>query len=167
MMGQRQQEQVQRGCAVGTVVLLAWMCRVLPLEGLPSGLQEACGILRSLLYLSLFAGWGISLYNRTVHPQVRRLLLYAAIGLTEDDLNLEIPYVLALAMDGAGRRVLREMRVLETLPIINAGQTPEDKDYFELELRAAGLYGLSGEGAVCAPSSRLRDERIYVRRSAE
>ena len=75
MMGQRQQEQVRRGCAVGTVVLLAWLCRVLPLEGLPSGLQEACGILRSLLYLSLFAGWGISLYNRTVHPQVRRLLL--------------------------------------------------------------------------------------------
>lgn len=75
MMGQRQQEQVQRGCAVGTVVLLAWLCRVLPLEGMPSGLREACGILRSLLYLSLFAGWGISLYNRTVHPQVRRLLL--------------------------------------------------------------------------------------------
>ncbi len=75
MMGQRQREQVQRGCAVATVVLLAWLCRVLPLEGLPSGLQEACGILRSLLYLSLFAGWGISLYNRTVHPQVRRLLL--------------------------------------------------------------------------------------------
>lgn len=75
MMGQRRREQVQRGCAVGTVVLLAWLCRVLPLEGLPSGLREACGILRSLLYLSLFAGWGISLYNRTVHPQVRRLLL--------------------------------------------------------------------------------------------
>lgn len=74
-MKQRQREQVQRGCAVGTVVLLAWLCRVLPLEGMPSGLQEACGILRSLLYLSLFAGWGISLYNRTVHPQVRRLLL--------------------------------------------------------------------------------------------
>lgn len=75
MMGQRQREQVQRGCAVGTVVLLAWLCRVLPLEGIPSGLREACGILRSLLYLSLFAGWGISLYNRTVHPQVRRRLL--------------------------------------------------------------------------------------------
>lgn len=74
-MKQRQREQVQRGCAVGTVVLLAWLCRVLPLEGLPSGLREVCGILRSLLYLSLFAGWGISLYNRTVHPQVRRLLL--------------------------------------------------------------------------------------------
>lgn len=45
-MGQRQREQVQRGCAVGTVVLLAWLCRVLPLEGMPSGLQEACDILR-------------------------------------------------------------------------------------------------------------------------
>lgn len=55
-MKQRQREQVQRGCVVGTVVLLAWLCRVLPLEGMPSGLQEACGILRSLLYLSLFAG---------------------------------------------------------------------------------------------------------------
>lgn len=44
-------------------------------RGCPPGLEEACGILRSLLYLSLFAGWGISLYNRTVHPQVRRLLL--------------------------------------------------------------------------------------------
>ena len=27
-MKQRQREQVQRGCAVGTVVLLAWLCRV-------------------------------------------------------------------------------------------------------------------------------------------
>ena len=27
MMKQRQREQVQRGCAVGTMVLLAWLCR--------------------------------------------------------------------------------------------------------------------------------------------
>ena len=26
-MGQRQREQIQRGCAVGTMVLLAWLCR--------------------------------------------------------------------------------------------------------------------------------------------
>ena len=95
--------------------------------------------------------------------RVRRLLLCAALGLTEDGLNLEIPYVRALAMDGAGRRVLREMRDLETLPIINAGQTPEDKDYFELELRAAGLYGLFGEGPVCAAAEQLRRERIYLK----
>ena len=36
--------------------------------------------------------------------RVRRLLLCAALGLTEDGLNLEILYVRALAMDGAGRR---------------------------------------------------------------
>ena len=99
--------------------------------------------------------------------RVRRLLLCAALGLTEDGLRQAIPYVRALAMDSTGRRVLREMRDLETIPVINAGQMPEDKDYFALELRAAGLYGLFGEGAVCAPPSRLRDERIYVRRSAE
>ena len=99
--------------------------------------------------------------------RVRRLLLCAALGLTEDGLRQAIPYARALAMYGTGRRVLREMRDLKTIPVINAGQTPEDKDYFALELRAAGLYGLFGEGAVCAPPSRLRDERIYVRRSAE
>ena len=95
--------------------------------------------------------------------RVRRLLLCAALGLTEDGLNLEIPYVRALAMDCAGRRVLREMRDLETIPVINAGQTPEDKDYFELELRAAGLYGLFGEGPVCAAAEQLRRERIYLK----
>ena len=47
-MGQRQREQVQRGCAVGTVVLLAWLCRVLPLEGLPSGLREAMRVLKKV-----------------------------------------------------------------------------------------------------------------------
>ena len=51
MMGQRQREQVQRGCVVGTVVLLAWLCRVFPLEGLPSGLQDS-SILLGGVYLS-------------------------------------------------------------------------------------------------------------------
>ena len=99
--------------------------------------------------------------------RVRRLLLCAYLGLTEHDLKREIPYVRALAMDGAGRRILRDMRDLKTLPIINAGQTPADRKYFELELRAAGLYGLFGEGDVFSPPSRLRDERIYVRRNTE
>ena len=99
--------------------------------------------------------------------RVRRLLLCAYLGLTEDDLKREVPYVRALAMDGTGRRVLRELRDLETIPVINAGQTPADADYFALELRAAGLYGLFGAGAVFSPPSRLRDERIYVRRNTE
>ena len=94
--------------------------------------------------------------------RVRRLLLCAALGLTENALKQEIPYVRALAMDGTGRRILREMRDLETLPVINAGQTPEHSDYFVLELRAAGLYGLFSAGDVFSPPSQLREERIYL-----
>ena len=116
---------------------------------------QCCGTLQELE--------GMVKSRRYPMTRVRRLLLCAALGLTEDGLNLEIPYVRALAMDGAGRRVLREMRDLETLPIINAGQTPEDKDYFKLELRAAGLYGLFGEGPVCAAAEQLRRERIYLK----
>ena len=95
--------------------------------------------------------------------RVRRLLLCAYLGLTEHDLKREIPHVRALAMDGAGRRVLRDMRDLETISIINAGQTPADRKYFELELRAAGLYGLFGEGAVCTAAEQLRRERIHLK----
>ena len=75
MMGQRQREQVQRGCAVGTVVLLAWLCRVLPLEGLPSGLREACGILRSLLcsvrILSPTAAMMVFFVRSSLSPRLR------------------------------------------------------------------------------------------------
>ena len=120
---------------------------------------QCCGTLRELE----------SMVKSRRYPmtRVRRLLLCAALGLTENDLKREIPYVRALAMDGAGRRVLREMRDLETIPVINAGQTPADADYFTLELRAAGLYGLFGAGDVFSPPSRLREERIYLRRNAE
>ena len=94
--------------------------------------------------------------------RVRRLLLCAYLGLTEMDLRREIPYVRALAMDDTGRHVLREMRELENIPVINAGQTPGNPDYFALELCAAGLYGLFGAGDVFSPPSQLRDERIYL-----
>ena len=70
--------------------------------------------------------------------------------------------VRALAMDDTGRRVLRGMRELENIPVINAGQTPGNPDYFALELCAAGLYGLFGAGDVFSPPSQLRDERIYL-----
>ena len=129
MMGQRQREQVQRGCAVGTVVLLAWLCRVLPLEGLPSGLQEACGILRSLLYLSLFAGWGISLYNRTVHPQVRRLLL-----------NVDLLMLFWILV-----RTLRfQLNTPPGLFLLAARPVPAEKNRAALHLCGAVLSGCAG-----------------------
>ena len=36
-------------------------------------------------------------------------------------------------------------------------------EYFELELRTAGLYGLFGEGEACAAAEQLRRERIYLK----
>ena len=95
--------------------------------------------------------------------RIRRLLLCAYLGLTEADLRREIPYVRALAMDETGRCVLREARRNTTISMINAGEKPDNTEYFELELRTAGLYGLFGEGEACAAAEQLRRERIYLK----
>ena len=140
-MKQRQREQVQRGCAVGTVVLLAWLCRVFPLEGLPSGLQEACGILRSLLYLSLFAGWGISLYNRTVHPQVRRLLL-----------NVDLLMLFWILV-----RTLRfQLNTSPGLFLLAAWPVPAEKNRAAPHLCGAVLSGCAGRRTGFRGSGRVR-----------
>lgn len=54
-------------------VILAYLLRIYNGMGLPFG--EVTGFFRALLYLGLFAGWGISLRARIIKPQVRRLLI--------------------------------------------------------------------------------------------
>lgn len=78
-------------------------------------------------------------YPRT---RLQRLVLCACLGLTQQDLQRPICYVRALAFDETGQKLLRRIRTEGTLPVINAGQQPEDGAYFELERRCAALYGL-------------------------
>lgn len=66
-------------------------------EGLWSLAMRAAQCCRTVQELE-----GMVKSRRYPMTRVRRLLLCAALGLTEDGLNLEIPYVRALAMDGAG-----------------------------------------------------------------
>ena len=95
--------------------------------------------------------------------RVRRLLLCAYLGISEQRLQQPIPYVRLLAMDGVGRKIVRTARELGSLPIVNAGQMPPDADYFALEQRAAGLYGLFCEGETLLPPMQLRKERIWLK----
>ena len=37
-------------------------------------LDSSCGVLRSVIYIGLFAAWGISVRSRIIQPQVRRYL---------------------------------------------------------------------------------------------
>lgn len=78
-------------------------------------------------------------YPRT---RIQRLLLCAYLGLTAEDLRRPIPYVRILAASETGRTLLRQARDRGTLPLVNPGQPPEDRDYYALETRAADLYTL-------------------------
>ena len=78
-------------------------------------------------------------YPRT---RLQRLLLCAYLGISDDLLRRPVPYVRVLAVSRTGRTLLRKAKDLDDLTLINAGETPPDKDYLELECRAADLFTL-------------------------
>lgn len=74
--------------------------------------------------------------------RIQRLLMCAHLGITEDVLKSPIPYVRILAASKAGQQLIRTAKKQEQIPLINPGETPEHKTYYELEQRTAMLYGL-------------------------
>ena len=78
--------------------------------------------------------------KRYTLSRLRRMLLCAVLGLTEDDLRKKPPYVRVLAFNHRGRAMLRGMK--SRFPMVNAGETPPDAAYYSLEIRASDLYSL-------------------------
>ena len=78
-------------------------------------------------------------YPRT---RIQRLLLCAYLGLQVSDLQRPTPYTRILAMSQTGRGLIRQVRKEGTLPLLNPGQTPEDRSYYRLETRASDLFTL-------------------------
>lgn len=74
--------------------------------------------------------------------RIHRLLLCAYLGITDEMLKQPIPYVRVLAAGEYGRQLLRNAKALDNLPLVNAGQTPPDDEYFQMECRAADLFTL-------------------------
>lgn len=72
MAEQKQKARRLRQAAVFLLILCAYLCRMVPRPG--DAAAPLLGLTRSGLYVVLFAGWGISLARRIIHPQVRRLL---------------------------------------------------------------------------------------------
>ena len=95
-------------------------------------------------------------YPRT---RLQRLLLCAYLGATEEDLKRPVSYVRVLAFDEKGAGVLRQAKKCGSISIINAGEQPEDWSYWELERRAARLYGLFAAGKIGTMTEEK--QRIY------
>lgn len=96
-------------------------------------------------------------YTRT---RLMRLLLCAYLGICEERLNGEAPYVRVLAVSEQGQGILRRMKKSGTLPVVNAGAAPTDSDYWMLEQRAGALFGLFRCDGIGAADSERRARLI-------
>ncbi len=93
--------------------------------------------------------------------RLQRIVMCAYLGITQDDLCRPVSYVRALAFSETGSRLLKKAKKIGNLPIINAGQKPNDRLYYAIESRAARLYGLFAEDDAAVNVSLEENIRIY------
>jgi len=114
-------------------------------EGLPQRLEKAgkqCRCMDEFFELSKT--------KRYTHARLRRLVLWAYLGLTEADRPQSAPYIRALGFNTRGQELLKQMKKTASLPVItkpaHAGKLDEEaRRLFELECRCTDLYDLCFE----------------------
>lgn len=93
-------------------------------------------------------------YTRT---RLDRMVMCAFLGISAEDLNMEIPYTRVLAFTNRGRGILKEAK--KTGLYLNAGES-FDHPYWALEKRCGDLYGLFCVDGI-EPPGREENRRIY------
>ena len=86
--------------------------------------------------------------KRYAYARLRRMVLWAYLGLTPAKLPASVPYLRALAANETGRALLGRMRKTARLPVITKpaairSLSPDAQRLFETESRAADLYALA------------------------
>ncbi len=114
-------------------------------EGLPARLERAG---RTCTSLAEF--YELAKTRRYTLSRLRRLALWAFLGLTAADAPGAPPYLRVLGFNGRGRALLREMKTRAALPILTKpaharALDGEGRRLFELESRCTDLYGLCRE----------------------
>lgn len=111
-------------------------------EGMPPRLERAGSVCRSLEEFSSLAK-----PKHWTSARLRRLVLWAYLGLTQADRPETPPYLRVLGFNARGRAVLREMKTRAHLPIVTKPARAGALDgtgrrLFQLEARCTDLYDL-------------------------
>lgn len=111
-------------------------------EGLPQRLEQAGRQCQSLDDFFTQAKT-----RRYAMARLRRMALWAFLGLTAADVPAEPPYLRVLGFNARGREVLKRMKTTAQLPILTKPAHARELDgpgrrLFELEARCTDLYGL-------------------------
>ena len=103
--------------------------------------------------------------------RLRRMVLWAALGLTQRERALRPAYLRPLAMNATGRKLLARMRTRAALPVLTkAGDVdslgPEAGALLRLEARAADLYALACPVTAAATGGAVWKEPPWISDSA-
>lgn len=121
-------------------------------EGLWRKFMHACRRCSSLE--DIIAATKSKRYTRT---RIDRMILCAFLGITKEMLSAPPPYTRILALNDAGRTVLRQAKQFGTF--INVGE-PVSHPYWELEQRCGALYGLFQVDGIGPPDAEKK-QRLY------
>ena len=103
--------------------------------------------------------------RRFAYSRLRRTLMCLFLGLSQQDMDREIPYLRVLAFNDRGRQVLGNARKESQLPLISGAipRTQAAMEYFNLESRAADLYTLFAPEGEREPWDLLRQHQpVYI-----
>lgn len=150
------QGELKAGLAPATTenaerAILARLCTMTQTEY--EALPESGGGLALRFMAAARAGCGLSEIldicktKRYTHAHLRRLMLWAYLGVTKSNRPEQIPYLRVLGFNGRGRQLLAKMRKSARLPVITKPAHTKNLDergrrLFELEARATDLYRL-------------------------
>ena len=85
--------------------------------------------------------------RRYPHARLRRLLVWAFLGLRERDRPARVPYLRVLGFNQRGRELLARMKRCAQVPVLTKpahakGLSPAGRRLFQLEARCTDLFGL-------------------------
>ncbi len=129
-------------------------------EGLWSKVMKACRREMSLQDIIFFCKT-----KRYTFSRLRRMLLCLFLGLSQEDMEREIPYLRILSFNDRGREILHEAKKRSEYPLVSGAvpNTLEAKTYFALESLATDLYGLFAQVGVKEPVGREKSRNpVYV-----
>ncbi len=129
-------------------------------ERLPYGSE---GLWRKLMHASrreptldaIAASTKSKRYTRT---RIDRMILCAFLGLTQEDMAMDVPYVRVLAFNDRGRSILKEAK--KSAPLLNTGEAA-DHPYWHLEKRCGSLYGLFATEVPEAADAEAKRRVVY------
>ena len=105
--------------------------------------------------------------KRYAMARLRRMVLWAYLGLTPGDMPERVPYLRVLAANGTGCRLLSRMREAAAVPVLTKPAQvrrlgPEARRLFELEVRATDLYTLAYPRLSAAGGTEWREGPVIL-----